>query len=443
MEVQNNLKVIDINVFISYKTNDDTQDLDTKTTNLLSSMFVGIDKLKRNKKNFKKNGSTILKNHKLQNKKENISNKVNLILNKLSESNIDSLVIEFLENINQVDAEGFEEIQKTFYTKIIGEINFVKIYLQFLKLITFIYNKVQSYNLEFLISTVESKYKLDYSDFDIVPDSKFEFVRDLDGEQKRINNLILIKNMVEQKILSEDIIKYCDTTILLQNLFLPDIYHWFNSRNRELTESEINAVKNLLKKEKITPRETVLLENLVNKKHVVNTEQTPIVDKQSTTPTKQVVNLNNIKPQSTNTVPEKVVKIKTDTLNLECENIMEEYMIVKSIDDIKYFIETRCIDAISKNKFCEHLLDKYFMVGKEDSSDLIDLMKQLIKTHILYKSNLSRGLLLINNNWKENSVEYKKPTEKLKTLLQTLKSIGITKSIEFLFEQYKIPINQA
>ncbi len=108
MEVQNNLKVIDINVFISYKTNDDTQDLDTKTTNLLSSMFVGIDKLKRNKKNFKKNGSTILKNHKLQNKKENISNKVNLILNKLSESNIDSLVIEFLENINKVDAEGFE-----------------------------------------------------------------------------------------------------------------------------------------------------------------------------------------------------------------------------------------------------------------------------------------------------------------------------------------------
>ena len=49
-----------------------------------------------------------------QNNKDIISNKINLILNKLSESNIDNLIIEFIQNINQIDHDTFNEIQKTF-----------------------------------------------------------------------------------------------------------------------------------------------------------------------------------------------------------------------------------------------------------------------------------------------------------------------------------------
>ena len=40
-------------------------------------------------------------------------------------------IVEFLDNINQVDEEQFNEIQKTFYLKMIAEINFIKIYLYF------------------------------------------------------------------------------------------------------------------------------------------------------------------------------------------------------------------------------------------------------------------------------------------------------------------------
>jgi hypothetical protein len=68
-------------------------------------------------------------------------------------------------------------------------------------------------------------------------------------------------------------------------------------------------------------------------------------------------------------------------------------------------------------------------------------MKQLTKSHTLYKSNLSRGLLLVYNNWKEKSIDYVKPTDKMKNILTTLKNIGITKGIEFLLDQYKIQIN--
>ncbi len=433
MEVQLNSKFLenlDINSFLSFKSNTDVQELDENILETLVGIFGTIDKNKKNKKFAKKSNINILKNQKIQNKKDNIINRVNLILNKLSESNIDSLVIEFVENINQVDLENFEEIQKAFYLKIMSEINFIKIYLQFLKILGFVYWKVQSFDLSFFLSVVEAKFKLDYTDFDVEPDSKFDFIRELDGETKRINNLILIKNLIEQKFTSEKLYDETDQIIINQSVFLPDIYYWFNSRNRDISSDEKNQITTLLKKQGLNSREIVLLESLLNKNN--KQKQSNVQPIQSNTPAIVSKPIKQVDASS---------EIKTDTLKLECENIIEEYILIKSIDDVKYFIENRCIDAISKNKFCENLIDKYFMSNKENSTELIELVKQLIKSQTLYKSNLSRGLLLINNNWKEKSIDYNKPSDKMKTILTTLKNIGITKGIEFLMDQYKIPMN--
>ena len=419
MEVQLNSN---INLFLSFKSNAEVQELDDNVLENLVSIFGIIDKNKKNKKLLKKSNINILKNHKMQNKKDNIVNRVNLFLNKLSETNIDVLTVEFLENINQVDIENFEEIQKTFYLKIISEINFIKIYLQFLKVLGFIYWKVQSYDLSYFISIVESKFRLDYTEFDIEPESKFVFVREIDGETKRINNLILIKNLIDQKFINEILNDNLDHFIISQTVFLPDIYYWFNSRNKELSNDEKNKINELLKNQNLNSREIVLLENLINK----------------TNKLKQVSNITNTVKQPLKTTES--AEIKTDTLKLELDNIIEEYILIKSVDEIKYFIENRCSDAISKNKFCESILDKYFKSNKETSNELIELLKQLIKSQILFKSNLSRGLLLINNNWKDRPPDYNKPVEKMKGILNILKSIGITKNIEFLFEQYKISL---
>ena len=415
MEVQLNST---INLFLSFKSNTEVQELDQHVLENLVSIFGIIDKNKK-KKFVKKSNINILKNHKIQNKKDNIVNRINLILNKLSETNIDVLIIDFLENINQVDLENFETIQKTFYLKIISEINFIKIYLQFLKILGFVYWKVQSHDLSYFLSIVESKFKLDYTDFDIEPDSKFEFVRELDGETKRINNLILIKNLIEQKFFNETLNDNLDQLIISQTVFLPDIYYWYNSKNKELSNDEKNKIIELLKSPDLNSREIVLLENLINKTNKVK-QITTTVTTTTTTKTKTIDN----------------TEIKTDTLLLELDNIIEEYILIKSLEEIKYFIENRCTDAISKNKFCESILNKYFTKNKEISNELIELLKQLIKTQILFKSNLSRGLLLINNT------DYFKPVEKMKTILNVLKSIGITKNIEFLFDQYNIPLFQ-
>jgi hypothetical protein len=399
------MEVLDLNIFLSYKTNNELQDLDNNTLDILSVLFGNTEKYKNLKKN--KKNVNILKNQKLQNKKDNIINRVNLILNKLSDSNMDNLVVEFIENINQVDSENYDNIMKAFYIKIMSEINFCKLYLKFLKTINFLYQKVMNYNLSYFISMIQTKFCFDYMQKPINIE-KFNFIVEMEGETKRINNNIIIKNLVDIELLSKDLIKYCDNIILNQITCLPDIYHWFNSKNRELTHNELNKIKNILLTKNITPRDKILLENLSHKKEIIENDK-----------------------------KEEVVIIeKTNTIKLEIDNIIDEYILLKSVDDVKFFIENRCLDAITKNKFCEQLIDKYFLVSLEETNDIIELIKQLIKSHILFKSNISRGLTFINNNWKEKSVDYTKPIRRMKTLLSTLKSIGITKGLEQIIDFY-------
>lgn len=398
------MEVLDLNVFLTYKTYNNVQDLDSNTQDLLSVLFGNTEKYKNLKKT--KKNINILKNQKLQNKKDNIVNRVNLILNKLSESNIDNLIIEFIENINQVSLENFEDIQKAFYFKTISEINFVKIYLKFFKVIGYLYNKVQSYDLSFFISIVETKFNIDYMQQPINSD-KYTFLIELEGETKRMNNMILIKNLVDLNFCSDKLIHLCDKVILNQTIYLPDIYHWFNSKNKELTKNEIDVIKSILNSIN-TPRDKILLENLINK---VKTTQSVVKE-----------------------VEREIVV--GDTIKLETENIIDEYVLIKSFDDIKHFIDTRCVDAIAKNKFCEQLIDKYFLVNIESSQDIIELIKSLIKSHTLFKSNLSRGLIMLNNNWKDKSLDYNKPIMRMKTLLSMMKSIGITKGLESLIDYY-------
>lgn len=409
------MEVLDINTFLSYKTKEETQELDSKTIEFLHSLFGSSDKNKNKDKKIKK--VNILKNHKIQNSKDSINNKVNLILNKLSESNVDNLIVEFLDNINQVDEEQFNEIQKTFYLKMIAEINFIKIYLYFLKIISILYNKVQNYNLSFFISIIESKFKLDYNNIEL--NEQFQFIKELNEEQKRVNNLIIIKHMIDSQLLSKELINDCTDIILAQNNYLPDVYHWFNCLNRKVTVLEKEKIKVLLDSDNISQREYVLLENLMNDK-------------------KEEKVVHNVISNNNNTI------IKSDTLLLEIENIIEEFLMIKSLDDVKHFLGTRCTDAISKNKFCEFVINKYFCSNKNVGLELLDLCFNLTKDQSLFKSNISRGLILINNNCyaslKDKSNQYTKGKEKMISLLNYLKKVGITKSIEFIFDNYKITL---
>ena len=111
---------------------------------------------------------------------------------------------------------------------------------------------------------------------------------------------------------------------------------------------------------------------------------------------------------------------------------------MESIDEVKIFIDNRCKDAISKNKFSQYLFNKYFESNIVISSKMLDFIKTLVKKQILFKSNLSRGLLLLYNNWKDLVDDFNNPDKKMKELLISLKNLGITKNLENLLQSHKI-----
>jgi hypothetical protein len=108
------------------------------------------------------------------------------------------------------------------------------------------------------------------------------------------------------------------------------------------------------------------------------------------------------------------------------------------MESVVEFIKDTCKDALTKNKFCQFTFIKYFEGSSETCTKVLDLMKSLVKKQILFKSNLSRGLLLIHSNWHDLSLDFSTPGKKMRELLLFLKNMGITKSLESLLKEYKI-----
>ena len=143
---------MDIKYLLSFKLNTELQNLD-KELNINKQNIIKYDTYANKKK-------SIVYTNKLSLKKDTITNKVNLILNKLSEINFNNIILEFLETINQMTIEEYEEFQETIYKKILSEINFINLYIKFLEIINYLYNTIQNFNLEFIINCVEVISKL-------------------------------------------------------------------------------------------------------------------------------------------------------------------------------------------------------------------------------------------------------------------------------------------
>jgi hypothetical protein len=372
-------------------------DLKEKFTDLSQELITQLSKsfdmtLKPAKKIVKK---TMVKSQVMNQKKSQVDSKVNLILNKLSDANMEALTIEFVENINQLTNDEYEVVMKTFYIKMLNEISFVKIYLKFLKIIMKLYSKVFSYSSQYFIDMVETKIKLDYTDYDLDITSKYNFIKELEGETIRTNNLVILKGLVTENILSQELLNTVSSIILNQSIFLADIYNWFNLY-RALNNNEREIVKKHLQKVNIASRDKILLENLLSNK------------------------VEEVKPEV-----KVVLNNTTDKFKLEIMNILEEYELMENYEDVEEFVKTRCLDMISKNKFGDCLVSKYFTSSNEK---YLDCFMKLVKSQILYKTSIAKG---INNNLNENVSK-----ELLKNILQSCKKVDIMKGLENLYSKY-------
>lgn len=407
---------MDLESFVSLKTSSELENLSNQILTIVNLFSTG-------KKIFKNNnskGNQILKNPKFQILKDKIENKVNLVLNKLSELNFNNLLSEFIESFGKISEQDYILVQKAFYQKMQADISFVKIYIEFFKIISNIYNDIYKLKSDFIFKMIESKFMHDYQNIDFTEDVDFlkEYDEDsssMNPEIKRTNNLVIIKNFISSAVITNEIEDILSKIILEQNNFYADIYYWFQNKNIDSKTKEY--IKNKISTNTLPLREKVLLDNLIN-----GTVETTKINATKTGIKSDVIN--------------------TNTLNIESENIIEEYMYVQSIDEVKIFIDTRCKDTITKNKFCQIMFIKYFESSQENSNFILELAKLLVKKQILFKSNLSRGILSIYNNWSDNSLDYNNATKKMKDLLTCLKNLGITKNLETILKTFKIEFIQ-
>ena len=395
--------------------------LSNEITNLINQLYNG----KKIYKNQSKTHNQILKNPKMQLLKDKIENKVNLILNKLSESNINILLSEFIESMGKINMNDYISIQKAFYLKIQSDINFVKIYLEFFKIISNVYYNVFKFTPEFFYSIIEVKFLYDYKEIPLSTD--FTFLEEYSEESRRTNHLIITKNLINLQLLNTSLKNVVDKILLDQNIYYCDIYYWFN--NETISTEYKDIIKKKIINNTLPMREKILLDNLLDNKQVKEVKEVKEPREQKET---KILSKN----KQIKYIKEE--KIVVDTLKLETENIIEEYFMLDSLDNLKSFVQDECKDALSKNKFCQYIFNKYFESSSDISTKILELMKVLVKKQILFKSNLSRGVLLIQSNWNEISLDFNNPTKKMKELLLCLKNMGITKALESLLKEYKI-----
>jgi hypothetical protein len=389
-----------VETFLNIKNSIDCQILDSDIIEFILNNFMNTTKDKKYKSQTKKT-INILKNPKIKIIKDKISNKVNLILNKISENNIENLVIEFIENIKLVNIEEYNEFLKIIYYKILSEINFLKFYLKFLGIISEIYFIEKSYTLKYFFNMIENKFQNDY--YDII-DNDYLFLKDFEDDSRRLNNLTLIYEMIKINYFNKDFELFIENLLINQTKYLGDIHHWFKDIN--LSDSNKLRINNLIN-DNTQLRDKILLDSLINKTDI-DIKQSKIIYK---------------KPLITNTI------VKN---NIELENMLEEYLFIDNYESLEQYIKINCCDAIGKNKFCEFIITKYFKLSQEEDEKILILFKSMIKKKILFKSNLSRALLNIHNNKMNN--------DKLKSLLLFLKNMGITNCLENLMMKFKINI---
>jgi hypothetical protein len=384
--------------FYQLKNIPQNKDLDINIINFILDSFDNNDSKKSKKFSLYKKNNIIQKNNKVKISKDKISNKVKLILNKLSQNNINSLILEFIQNIKICTIEDYNDFLKTMYNKILSEISFVKVYLTFLKYIACIYNRLLKFNISYFIGLIENKFMSDYFN-----SNNNEFCEEY-NENYRVNNLNLIREMVTMDFFDNSIIEFINTKILSQNIYLADIYYWF--KDNQIDTNIATSIKNILNNHQdIEIRDKILLQNII----------APFETESETKKKNKIV----FKKKTHISFDDNVIDLLNNYL------VNDNY-----IHNIKSFIELSCKEISEKNKFSEIMLNMYL---SNNYNCILELVEELINNQVLFKSNISKGLINIYNN---NSELLNKNNRNEQELINKLKILGITKNLEFLIDKY-------
>ena len=411
---------MNIEFLLSFKDHPELLLLNDSVIKSLPDNFVRIYSKKVKKKITKPiSKSNILKNSKLQTAKNKDENKVNLVLNKLSEDNLNNIIQEFLETFVDVDQEKYDVILKTIYLKLIKDEKFIYIYYKLYNIINSIYFSLFDLNNKFFIDTIQNKVLSDYNVKKLK--DPFKFVSKLKTEENRINNLKLIILLIESDNLNKEIITKV-TNIIINDDKIPDIVFWFNNKiiRKNIKLEDYYDILSSKLKNKINNRSRVLLKNLLN------IEDNEILDDSDSSSDDE--ELSEFSDDSC------VISVKEENtkseFEIEIDNIIEEFLLLEDVDEILTFIKEFSKDKDSTKIFTKTLLNFYFNSTLNNYSKFkilfINLKKSKLIDNDFYISSLSE---LMND---ENKLDYNNLTKKLDKIIEIYRLIQINLNKEFI-----------
>ncbi len=348
-----------------------SDDIIQEITNSFSKSNIKIVKCQKKQVN-------IIKSNKIQAKKDLNENKIIMIMNKISNNNINELLIEYIHNILIENEESYNIIINEIFNKMIKDIKFIDNYILF---------AIKIFIIE--------KHRLN-----LLPNKFIELIKqfmDSEDELERSSCYEIIKKIQKYNFFND--IEFISNKLLSNTSNYIDIYNWFNGQNINKYKDQINIIINKCSELNLN-REKILIESLIDKKDELNV---PL--------SSEIINNNN-------------------QFITAVDNIIEEYEYIKSSDEIIEFINNDCKNITEKNLLCKKLINHFI----NDINICLELFELLIKKKVLFKSNISKGLILfLNENENINS-------KIIITILNFLKNNNITKNIEHLFKKYKIKI---
>jgi hypothetical protein len=322
-----------------------------------------------------------IKTNKVQAKKDLNENKIIMIMNKISDNNINELISEYVCNILVDTEEKYNIIMTEIFNKMLKDITFVQNYIKFaIKIFTIEKKRLNLYPEEFI---------------DLI---KLNIISN-ESETERSACFTIIKLLINNSFFNENIIKYISNIVLNNKSRYIDVYNWFNGLNINEYKDDILNIANKCNNENMN-REAILIESLLDNQKVM-TE-----------------------------VSQEILLEESFVENTSMINILEEYNFLKSVDEVIEFINSECNNINNKNLFCKEILDFYM---DKDIKDGINLVDELIRKKVLFKSNISKGLIMClnNNNYNNN---------KIIQVLKYLKNNNITKNIEHIFKRFKVKL---
>ncbi len=366
-----------------YKLKNDTKCV-FLSENIISSILDSFSKSNIKVIKCSKKQVSAIKTNKVQAKKDLNENKIIMIMNKISDNNINELIGEYLSNILVDTEEKYNVIMIEIFNKIIKDIKFAENYIKFAMKIFIIEKKRLNLFPEEFVNLI--KQTLNSNE-----------------ETERSACYSIIKLLVKHAFFNENIIEFISKKIILyqDKTKYIDIYNWFTGLNIDNYKRDILNIANKCNDENMN-REKILIESLID-----------------------------IKKNDENDVFEEYNDDnQLNDINTSVLNILDEYEFIKSIDEIIEFINTECTNINNKNLFCMYVIEFY----NNNITDGINLIDTLIKKRVLFKSNISKGLVMYLNN--NNNIN----NSNIVQILKYLKNNNITKNIEHIFKRFKVKL---